>query len=515
MKFKKRLLALITTLAVVLHFIGVTAIQAFAHEAMLDVNYDDCIGDIDDDGINEMWYFLENGSYCVHIGHETDTITYRFVDDPAAGYSWTPSGESSAVGDEIKAAYAASMQKWNNVYFYSYNTDGTITKNKLINIIEITQGDANITIYPATSDELEGNVALTSPIGSVLLIENDTITHIHAPTWRMDVNIDVFYEDSPTASLVGLSNMDINLIKSRTGAHEIGHVLGLMDIDYENICNAEESEWHHHELLMGYGTPVNQRSDNITYKDIAGVAITRGFHTESDHKWLYIGLDSNGKHKFICSICNGVNFADSLSGYTYNTYNACGGNHTLPSGNMMAVASYGTSDYYKCKYCRYVAPFDNIEAQNYSISPYSDDYHIYTNNVDGLNYVVKEAHSSPNGTCTVCGRTHSHSYTRYTYIDTSLHRATCSCGYTVTEAHYVRRADIIDNRYAKCVGCKRLLDLNQGHVSIIMGNNMLVSANGSYILSNGIVVLVDEDIQAYLDGTLIFYNANSDDNESR
>ena len=35
-----------------------------------------------------------------------------------------------------------------------------------------------------------------------------------------------------------------------------------------------------------------------------------------------------------------------------------------------------------------------------------------------------------------------------------------------------------------------------------------VSANGSYILPNGIVVLVDEDIEAYLNGTLIFYDGD-------
>ena len=33
-----------------------------------------------------------------------------------------------------------------------------------------------------------------------------------------------------------------------------------------------------------------------------------------------------------------------------------------------------------------------------------------------------------------------------------------------------------------------------------------VTANGSYILPSGIVVLVDEDIEAYLNGTLVFYD---------
>lgn len=33
-----------------------------------------------------------------------------------------------------------------------------------------------------------------------------------------------------------------------------------------------------------------------------------------------------------------------------------------------------------------------------------------------------------------------------------------------------------------------------------------VSINGSYILPNGIIVLVDEDLDAYLNGTLVFYD---------
>lgn len=37
-----------------------------------------------------------------------------------------------------------------------------------------------------------------------------------------------------------------------------------------------------------------------------------------------------------------------------------------------------------------------------------------------------------------------------------------------------------------------------------------ISENGSFILSNGLVVLVDEDIEAYMNGTLIFRNNNED-----
>ena len=39
-------------------------------------------------------------------------------------------------------------------------------------------------------------------------------------------------------------------------------------------------------------------------------------------------------------------------------------------------------------------------------------------------------------------------------------------------------------------------------------NDLPKSANGSFILPNGVVVLVDEDYDAYMDGTLVFIYPN-------
>ena len=36
-----------------------------------------------------------------------------------------------------------------------------------------------------------------------------------------------------------------------------------------------------------------------------------------------------------------------------------------------------------------------------------------------------------------------------------------------------------------------------------------VTINGSYILPNGIIVLVDADIEAYENGTLVFYDKDN------
>ena len=42
------------------------------------------------------------------------------------------------------------------------------------------------------------------------------------------------------------------------------------------------------------------------------------------------------------------------------------------------------------------------------------------------------------------------------------------------------------------------------------GSDNKISDNGSYGLSNGIVVLVDSDIESYLNNTLVFRNPNED-----
>ena len=486
MKFNRKLVSLALILVTILNFSIIGSIPISAHDAILDVTYDDCVIDENNsDGINEIWYILDTDTFRRHISHEVETITYRFegTDD-----QWTPYGKSQEIVDEIKSAYASSMEKWNNIYFYSYNSDGSITKKQLINLVEITQGEANITIYPSNTLTLWGTIAQTYPLGLGEEIPGETISHDHYQYWGMDVNVDAFCEDSLfTIFFEGVTNADIELIKENTGAHEMGHVLGLRDVD--NYCNADNDieHGHHHEVLMGYGEPVYTRSADITYKDIAGVAITRGFHTDDDHRWLTTGALNDGEYKLICSICNGVKYVESLTEYPHDMYAYCEGDHELSDGNMMAVASYGNQDYYKCKYCRYVAPFSEIVEQDYTKTNFSTYLHKYVNNVEGLEYTFYEAH-------------------QYTCVSISnlSHRSTCDCGETKIAAHYISGSHAGED-FVPCAGCGYLLDLRDGAYDTIMSITQ-VSVNGSYIRPDGIVVLVDEDIEAYLAGTLQFYH---------
>ena len=497
MKLTKKIVSLFMILTVLF---GFSVVPTHAHEAVLEVDYDTCVPSPHQDGIDESWYVLDNGSVCRHISQEVTTIKYYFEETfENSTYTWT-TDVSETVANEIKTAYANSMKKWNNVYFYSYDSSGNVIKNKIVNVVEGTITDHNLSIFPYPFPDW---YAATGPVGDGETIEAGAITHKHYSEWNMYIYVKEFCESTSTAQYEGEDPAaTVARLRERTGAHELGHILGLRDVD--NFCGNSTQNGHHQEVLMGYGRPVADREKDITYKDIAGVAITRGFHTDEDHKWLldrdYMGND----YKLKCSICNGVKFVASLGGYEYDFYGICNGNHVLSSGNMMAVASYGNQDYYKCRYCSYVAPFSALVLQDYIAYNISDTHHEYRNRVTGLAYEGTEEHTVTENGC-ICGYGHTHSYGNGIYKNHSTHLVRCECGETKTQTHYVRGSDIVNGRYATCLGCNRELDLWVDSADVGIYSIAKVSVNGSYILDNGIVVLVDADITAYLNGTLQFY----------
>lgn len=507
----RKLVSVILAIIMIANLSIFSIIPIFAHDAMLEVYYDTCIESTDSDSVNEMWYVLVDEYGCTHLSDDEDSIRYYFEDNPYSGDSWANISDA----EEIQTAYANSMKKWNNVYFYSYNSDGTITKHKIINVVEGNEEDHNLSIFPGTRDS--GNMAETQAMWGIG-IEYGTVEHSHYYDWEMRININCFSTEG------GYSLDIVNSARERTGAHELGHVLGLCDLDHNNLCNADAEEQHHLELLMGYGEEITDRAQYITYKDIAGVAITRGFHTDNDHKWMNQGLRSDGKYKLVCSICNGVKEVDSLNEYSWVPFNSCSGNHTLSSGNMMAVASYGTKDYYKCKYCRYVAPFSSIVEQNYSKSNYSHSYHKCVNNVAGLEYSFYEGHTLVNNYCTECNE-YIHSFPDgYEQYSSSQHRAYCECGKWIYGSHSYYYAtysslqhkvicDICNYTYYQphiyasnatikmCLRCGQLAG-SGGVLLDSVGEVIYLTDSGSYLRPDGIIMLSDEDVSLYLAGEL-------------
>lgn len=145
----------------------------------------------------------------------------------------------------------------------------------------------------------------------------------------------------------------------------------------------------------------------------------------------------------------------------------------------------------------------------------SVDYLVFTNNNPNnssfrIDIVLNEDSASTEPEAgAIAYAIHEHAFGPYLYHDNHSHIKYCSCGTYLTEGHYIRQADIVDNRYARCLGCRARLDLFEDYANTIMSAITRVSINGSYVLPSGIVVLVDEDVQAYLDGTLVFYHPDN------
>lgn len=109
----------------------------------------------------------------------------------------------------------------------------------------------------------------------------------------------------------------------------------------------------------------------------------------------------------------------------------------------------------------------------------------------------------------ITGPNHTHNYT-YTWVDYNQHRWNCICGVTGLQVHIVSpEAYNNGQQYAECTLCH-----GQAYIGSIYnkGSNpsFPTTFNGSFILPNGVIVLEDLDMDAYLDGTLVFkYHNNS------
>ena len=89
------------------------------------------------------------------------------------------------------------------------------------------------------------------------------------------------------------------------------------------------------------------------------------------------------------------------------------------------------------------------------------------------------------------------------------HSAECECGAVTTEPHAISNSSFVSGqRFATCLLCRGSVEMGfiQFNANLSSVNN--VTINGSFILPNGIIVLKDEDIEEYLNGTLVFCNKN-------
>ena len=100
----------------------------------------------------------------------------------------------------------------------------------------------------------------------------------------------------------------------------------------------------------------------------------------------------------------------------------------------------------------------------------------------------------------------AHLFDGWVFINETTHMSRCECGARgiTTASHVFTLPDKIAGRMI-CRGCG-YTKYSGGDGGFIIMSNTKVSVNGSYILPDGNIVLVDEDVEAYLNGTLVFYD---------
>jgi hypothetical protein len=124
----------------------------------------------------------------------------------------------------------------------------------------------------------------------------------------------------------------------------------------------------------------------------------------------------------------------------------------------------------------------------------------------GTYYVMTYYENTTGGNTLELSISHYHTLDEYVYYDETFHIEACGCGMkgTYKGVHVVESVGLAE-RMAPCIDCGTMIDIFNNHFPSIMSITKY-SVNGSYILPNGIIVLVEEDVEAYLNGTLVFYD---------
>ena len=268
----------------------------------------------------------------------------------------------------------------------------------------------------------------------------------------------------------------------------------------------------------------------------------------------------------ICAQCNGVRYNITLTDGKYenknvNEFKSCI-HHGGTNEKMLLVATDGERYFFKCQYCRHIETIElgvekgihpcvqNPTTQTIDTSESylrltvsrSQNYTIQSDNItdftlalydDNLNntmyylggtalqsgcavYLEKgtyylKVNKNVLGTATLVLNTtpaFTHEYTEWTKHNSTHHIECCEyCGVKGTRMalHYVKQSEISLN-IGFCAVCGAKVMLGDDIIQVGPLNIQKVTPNGSYLLPNGIPVLVDEDIEAYLNGTLVWYD---------
>ena len=242
-----------------------------------------------------------------------------------------------------------------------------------------------------------------------------------------------------------------------------------------------------------------------------------------DHNFVY-GNSQIGYHEIYCSDCgykkgtqpHDYQYLFENSEYHKRVCDICGHKHSQSVHKFVSTSIDNNYHAYVCEDCGYQK--DN-EPHNLQCSNITSTHHTY--GCADCGYSVTSEHdmyTSPSISptehgrkCRDCGYVDestvgTHSYNSFMYVSDTAHRSTCDVCGVWKETTSPHTFTILD-RFGKmaCIGCGYTKYFGSDSGNIILSITK-VSANGSYILPDGTIVLVEEDIEAYLNGTLVFYD---------
>ena len=137
----------------------------------------------------------------------------------------------------------------------------------------------------------------------------------------------------------------------------------------------------------------------------------------------------------------------------------------------------------------------------------------YSTAVGNVNLYI-HPHNFVSHYCQTCNKyTDVHSYlSGYLWLSYLQHQASCICGATSNQAHAVLGNAPQVGNYKTCILCGGLAQVGFDFNNPFIKYDRYITSNGSYILPNGTIVLVEDDVEDFLNGNLDFY-LESDDAE--
>ena len=157
--------------------------------------------------------------------------------------------------------------------------------------------------------------------------------------------------------------------------------------------------------------------------------------------------------------------------------------------------------------------FDHSHSNNYAITRSNNDEIVttYYCSRDCNLQIFNHSHFYDIHTCMYCGHcgfsTVNHTYNdNYEWIDYSTHKSICECGEYVSQPHAVLDSSPQLGGYKICIFCNGQAQIGFDFGGILSTRNKMTTVNGSYVNNYGVIILSDEDLNEYLNGTLHFFN---------